>query len=86
MHVTLEIISKAVLGSDVKPEDDEVGIALQICMEYFTRLQMPFRELIEKIPILPINKGYQIAKRKLDSIVYSMIKEHRDKESKRCIP
>ena len=43
---------------------------------------MPFGELIEKIPILPINKGYQIAKKKLDSIVYSMIKEHRDKESK----
>ena len=82
MHVTLEIISKAVLGSDVKPEDDEVGIALQTCMEYFTRLQMPFGELIEKIPILPINKGYQIAKKKLDSIVYGMIKEHRDKESK----
>jgi len=82
MHVTLEIISKAVLGSDVKSEDDEVGTALQTCMEYFTRLQMPFGELIEKIPILPINKGYQIAKKKLDSIVYSMIKEHRDKESK----
>jgi cytochrome P450 len=82
MYVTLEIISKAVLGSDVKAEDDEVGIALQTCMEYFTRLQMPFGELIEKIPILPINKGYQIAKKKLDSIVYRMIKEHRDKESK----
>jgi cytochrome P450 len=50
-------------------------------MEYFTRLQMPFGELIEKIPILPINKGYRIAKKKLDSIVYSMIKEHRGKES-----
>jgi cytochrome P450 len=82
MHVTLEIISKAVLGSDVKQEDDEVGIALQTCMEYFNRLQMPFGELIEKIPILPINKGYQTAKKKLDSIVSSMIKEHRDKESK----
>jgi cytochrome P450 len=82
MHVTSEIISKAVLGSDVKLEDDEVGNALQTCMEYFNRLQMPFGELIEKIPILHINKGYQIAKKKLDSIVYSMIKEHRDKEKK----
>ena len=42
---------------------------------------MPFGELIEKIPILHSNKGYQRAKRKLDSIVYSMIKEHRDNES-----
>jgi cytochrome P450 len=82
MHVTLEIISKAVLGSDIKAEEDEVGVALQTCMEYFNRLQMPFGELIEKIPILPINKGYQSAKKKLDSIVYAMIKEHRDNESK----
>ncbi|MFY9869403.1 MAG: cytochrome P450 [Candidatus Nitrosopolaris sp.] len=81
MHVTLEIISTAVLGSDIKPEEDEVGVALQTCLEYFNRLQMPFGELIEKIPILPINKGYQSAKKKLDSIVYSMIEEHRDKES-----
>ncbi|HYA83837.1 MAG TPA: hypothetical protein VEH06_10375 [Candidatus Bathyarchaeia archaeon] len=29
MHVTLEIISTAVLGSDIKPEEDEVGFALQ---------------------------------------------------------
>jgi cytochrome P450 len=81
MHVTLEIISTAVLGSDIKPEEDEVGVALQTCLEYFNRLQMPFGELIEKIPILPINKGYQSAKRKLDSTVCNMIKEHRDKES-----
>jgi hypothetical protein len=62
MHVTSEIISKAVLGSDIKAEEDEVGVALQTCMEYFNRLQMPFGELIEKIPILPINKGYQSKK------------------------
>jgi len=82
MHVTSEIISKAVLGSDIKAEEDEVGVALQTCMEYFNRLQMPFGELIEKIPIVPINKGYQSAKKKLDSIVYAMIKEHRDNEGK----
>jgi cytochrome P450 len=49
-------------------------------MEYFNRLQMPFGELVEKIPILPVNKGYQRAKKLLDSIVYNMIKEHRDNE------
>ncbi len=82
MHVTMTIISKAVLGSDIKSEGDEVGNSLLTCMEYFNRLQMPFGELIEKIPILPINKGYQSAKKRLDSIVYNMIREHRDSESK----
>ncbi len=82
MHVTMTIISKAVLGSDIKSEGDEVGDSLLTCMEYFNRLQMPFGELIERIPILPINKGYQSAKKRLDSIVYNMIREHRNSESK----
>ena len=81
MHVTLAIISKSVLGSDIKSQD-EVGSALLTCMEYSNRVRMPFGQLIAKIPILPVNKGYQRAKKKLDLIVYSMIKEHRDKESK----
>ena len=83
MRVTMAIISKAVLGSDVKLEnDDEVGDALLVCMQYNNRLQMPFGELIEKIPILPVNKGYQRAKKTLDSIVYDMIKKHRDDENR----
>jgi len=83
IHVTAAIIGKAVLGSDIKSEQgDEVGDALLTCAEYFNRLLMPFGELIEKIPILPVNKGFQQAKRKLDSIVYNMIKEHRDDEKK----
>ncbi|MGB8022970.1 MAG: cytochrome P450 [Nitrososphaeraceae archaeon] len=83
IHVTSEIISKAVLGSDIKSKQgDQVGDALLTCAEYFNRLLMPFGELIEKIPILRVNKGFQQAKKKLDSIVYSMIKEHRDNENK----
>jgi len=78
-RLTLEIISKTVLGYDIKPEDDEIGDSLLICMQYFNRLLMPFGELIEKIPVLPINKGFQKAKKNLDSIVFRMIKEHRVK-------
>ena len=86
--LTLAIICKTVLGYDIDPEHDEVGDALLTCMKYFNRLLMPFGELIEKIPLLPINKGFKKAKKDLDSIVYRMIKEHRkildkgdDKES-----
>src|SRR5689334_12011907 len=83
IHVTSAIISKAVLGSEIKSEQgDQVGDALLTCAEYFNRLLMPFGELIQRIPILRVNKGFQQAKKKLDSIVYTMIKEHRDKESK----
>src|SRR5215472_711688 len=46
IHVTAAIISKAVLGSDIKSEEgDEVGDALLTCAEYFNRLLMPFGEL-----------------------------------------
>ena len=49
IHVTSAIISKAVLGSDIKSEEgDQVGNALLTCAEYFNRLLMPFGELIEK--------------------------------------
>ncbi len=77
-RVTSAIISKTVLGYDIKPGDDEVGDALLTCMEYFNSLLTPFGGLIEKIPILPVNKAFQRAKCKLDSIVYSMINEHKE--------
>jgi cytochrome P450 len=78
-HVTLAIISKSVLGYEIKQQGDQIGEALLTCMEYFNRLLMPFGELIEKIPILPMNKRFRRAKRILDSIVYNMIIEHRKK-------
>ncbi|MGE0243580.1 MAG: cytochrome P450 [Nitrososphaeraceae archaeon] len=78
-RLTLEIICKAVLGYDIKPEEDKIGDSLLTCMNYFNRLLMPFGELIERIPILPINKGFQNAKENLDSIVFRMIDEHKMK-------
>src|SRR6478609_10317962 len=50
------------------------------CMEYFNRLQMSFGDLIEKVRILPINKGFQQSKKKFDLIVNNMINEHRENE------
>jgi cytochrome P450 len=86
INLTSAIISKALLGSNVKSQQaDEVGDALLTCAEYFNRLLMPFGELTEKIPILPINKGFHRAKDKLDSIVYAMIKEHRENEIKNAV-
>jgi len=43
IHVTAAIISKAVLGSDIKSEQgDEVGDALLTCAEYFNRRSFQF--------------------------------------------
>src|ERR1041384_5748985 len=79
INLTSSIISKAVLGSDIQSaEGSQVGDDLLTCAEYFNRLLMPFGKLIEKIPILPMNKGFQKAKKRLDSIVFNMIQEHRN--------
>jgi cytochrome P450 len=78
MYITSAIIAKSVLGSDiVDVESDKVNRALLASMEYLNRVLMPFGELIEKIPILPINKDFRSAKNTLDIIVYRMIEEHR---------
>ncbi|MGN6346179.1 MAG: cytochrome P450 [Candidatus Nitrosocosmicus sp.] len=82
IKVTSAIISKAVLGSDINTkEGDDVGDSLLVCGEYFNRLLTPLGGLIGKIPLLRINKNFQNAKGKLDTIVYNMIKEHRDNEN-----
>jgi cytochrome P450 len=87
IKVTSSIISKAVLGSDIKSEEgDQVGDALLTCAQYFNHLLTPLGGLIGKIPVLRINKNFQVAKKKLDSIVYEMIKEHRDNENKVVSP
>lgn len=85
MHVTSAIIAKSVLGSDIagSSESDKVNDALLTSMQYLNRIMMPFGELIEKIPILPVNKDFRAAKNTLDSIVYRMIREHRDREIKK---
>ncbi len=78
MHITSAIIAKSVLGSNiVDVESQMVNNALLTSMEYINRLLMPFGELIEKIPLLPINKDFCSAKNTMDSIVYRMISEHR---------
>lgn len=80
MHITSAIIAKSVLGSDIiGTESDKVNAALLTSMQYLNRMLMPFGELIEKMPLLPANKNFRQAKNTLDSIVYRMIKEHRDK-------
>ena len=67
MHVTLAIISKSVLGSDIKSQD-EVGSALLTCMEYSNRVRMPFGQLIAKIPILPVNNYILYCKLKMQKL------------------
>jgi cytochrome P450 len=79
IHATLAILCKSVLGYGIDREDhDQIGKAILTTLEYNQLHQMPLRTIIEKIPILPDNKRFQQALKKLDSIVYGMIKQYRE--------
>jgi cytochrome P450 len=77
MHLTLSIICKSVLNYDVESETEEVDRALTISRNYSKRLQNPLGQVLNKIPVLPNVKGARQARQKLDTLVYSLIKERR---------
>jgi cytochrome P450 len=78
MHLTLSIICKSVLNYDVESETEEVDRALTISRNYSKRLQNPLGQVLNKIPVLPNVKGARQARKKLDKLVYSLIKERRE--------
>ena len=78
MHLTLSIICKSVLNYDVESETEEIDRALTISRNYSKRLQNPLGQVLNKIPVLPNVKGARQARKKLDKLVYSLIKERRE--------
>jgi cytochrome P450 len=81
MHATLAILCKSALGSEIgRADHDEIGKAVLTTLEYHQRRQMPLGSIIEKIPVLPVNIRFQQALKKLDSVVYDMIKQCRQEE------
>jgi cytochrome P450 len=78
MHLTLSIICKSVLNYDVESETEEIDRALAICRKYSKRFRNPLGQVLNKIPVLPNVKGAIQARKKLDRLVYSLIKERRE--------
>jgi len=76
MHLTLAIVGKTLFDTDTEREADEVRIALSSSMVSFTRLMMPFAELMDRLP-LPSTRRFQRARERLDAIIYRMIDERR---------
>jgi cytochrome P450 len=78
MHLTLSIICKSVLNYDVESETEEIDRALAICRKYSKRLRNPLGQVLNKIPVLPNVKGAIQARKRLDRLVYSLIKERKE--------
>ncbi len=76
MSVTLEIVAKVLFDADVAKDVEAVGQALDaITRESAVRLRRPFY-IPDAVP-LPSNIRYLRAVRRMDKLVYRIIREHR---------
>jgi cytochrome P450 len=79
-HVTnrlaLDIVAKSVFGSDLSRDMDDISSALNSALATFPAAMLPFSELFDNLP-LPNTLRLKAAQKKLASVVYRMIAEHR---------
>ena len=51
MHLTLAIVGKTLFDTDTESEAEEVREAVSAALVSFTRLMMPFAELLDRLPL-----------------------------------
>jgi len=76
MRLTLSIVGKTLFDADVESESGEVGEAMNVVMELFDTLTMPFFEFLSKLP-LPQLRRFDNARAKLDRIIFRLIEDRR---------
>ena len=76
MRLTLNIVSRTILGSADPPEAAKVREAMDRLMESFPVLMLPFAEVLEHLPI-PAIKRVQNVRAELDRLVYGIIEKRR---------
>ncbi len=76
MRLTLGIVGKTLFDADVVSSAQEVGEAMTVVMDLFNTITIPFFELLQKLP-LPQWRRFDIARAKLDAIIYRLIEERR---------
>jgi cytochrome P450 len=76
MRLTLAIVGKTLFDTDTKREAEEVREAVSATLVSFTRLMMPFSELLDRLP-LPSTRRFSQARARLDAIIYRMVDERR---------
>src|SRR5215831_12331019 len=76
MRLTLAIAGKTLFDAKVEGEADEIGKALTTTFELFNTLTLPFRQLLERLP-LPASKRFLKARERLDATIYRIINERR---------
>jgi len=75
-RLALEVISKALFSSNTSRDAAEIGRCLEHVLAALNRLVMPMGSLLVSIPT-PANLRYRRAMRRLDAIVFEMIRARR---------
>jgi len=75
-RLTLLIVGKTLFDTDVESQARDVGEAMTGLMDTFWTVMLPFGEALEYLPI-PYLRRARHARKRLDAIVYGMIRERR---------
>ena len=76
MGLTLAIVGKTLFDADVVSDSKDVGDAMNVAMDLFNTITVPFFNLLQKLP-LPQVRRFDNARAKLDAIIYRLIEERR---------
>ncbi|MFN7135015.1 MAG: cytochrome P450, partial [Myxococcales bacterium] len=77
MRLALAIVGKTLFDTDTEDDAKEIAEALDVVMELFTFLRLPFARILDRIPVLPSTRRFRKAKARLDATVFRLIREHR---------
>jgi cytochrome P450 len=75
-RIALEIVAKALFGTDLSRDVDQISESLDSILSAFPASLVPFSEWFDRVP-LPVNVRFNASKARLDAIVYRMMREHR---------
>jgi cytochrome P450 len=75
-RLTLAIVARTLFSADVSSDADEIGASLTELLGMFERVQIPFSEWLDKLP-LPSTRRAERARAVLDRIIYGVIAERR---------
>jgi cytochrome P450 len=80
MKVTLSIICKSVMDYEMESKQaKDFGNAFAITKKYAIRLQHPLGQILDRVPILPKVAQERGARNTLNTMVYGLISERREK-------
>ncbi|QOY85347.1 cytochrome P450 [Paludibaculum fermentans] len=77
MRLTLSIVTATLFSANVEAETAEIGAAMSSILNMFNLLMLPMSEWLIRIPMLPSARRFREARGRLDSVIYRIIREHR---------